>query len=247
MNTARHRRRLAVVLSCEHGGNEIPARYRRLFSGEAARTALNSHRGWDPGSLEIARALQRQLNAPLITTKTSRLLVEPNRSLGHRQLFSEWTQRLSESERHTLLEQYYHPHRNRVVATITAAQAAGHCVLHLSIHTFTPLWDGQPRPTDIGLLYDPRRELELAFCRRWQRQLQAALPDETIHRNRPYRGTSDGLTTALRRQFPPSRYLGIELEVNQRHSSRESPTRHPLHTMLANTLRDALHVLTEAN
>ena len=36
------------------------------------------------------------------------------------------------------------------------------------------------------------------------------------HRNRPYRGTADGLTTALRSRYLPSRYFGIELEVNQR-------------------------------
>jgi hypothetical protein len=36
-----------------------------------------------------------------------------------------------------------------------------------------------------------------------------------LRRNYPYRGQSDGLTTALRRQFG-ARYLGIELEINQR-------------------------------
>jgi hypothetical protein len=30
-----------------------------------------------------------------------------------------------------------------------------------------------------------------------------------------YKGSSDGLTTALRDKFPAKRYVGIELEVNQ--------------------------------
>jgi hypothetical protein len=35
--------------------------------------------------------------------------------------------------------------------------------------------------------------------------------------NYPYAGRSDGLTSALRRRHLPQRYLGIELEINQRH------------------------------
>jgi hypothetical protein len=35
-----------------------------------------------------------------------------------------------------------------------------------------------------------------------------------VHRNRPYRGTGDGLTTELRAELG-RRYVGIELEVSQ--------------------------------
>ncbi|HSM16922.1 MAG TPA: hypothetical protein VK845_07985, partial [Gemmatimonadales bacterium] len=38
--------------------------------------------------------------------------------------------------------------------------------------------------------------------------------------NYPYRGNTDGLTRHLRSRFPPSAYLGIELEVNQKHMTR---------------------------
>jgi predicted N-formylglutamate amidohydrolase len=41
-------------------------------------------------------------------------------------------------------------------------------------------------------------------------------PELTVHRNAPYRGVADGHTTALRRVCPAQRYIGIELEVNQR-------------------------------
>ncbi len=33
--------------------------------------------------------------------------------------------------------------------------------------------------------------------------------------NQPYKGSSDGFPTALRRKFP-KHYIGVELEVNQR-------------------------------
>lgn len=221
MSTQRNRR-LSLLLTCEHGGNSIPARYQHLFDNESALYALESHRGWDPGSLQLARRFERSLGCPLISSRTSRLLIELNRSLDHPQLFSEWSAVLASRERQKLIDQYYHPYREKVVAAITAAHAKRECVLHISVHTFTPLWDGQPRTTDIGLLFDPRRTEEADFCISWQRQLRRILPDLSVHRNRPYRGTADGLTTALRSRYVPSRYWGIELELNQRFMSNDN-------------------------
>ena len=75
-----------VIITCEHGGNRIPAPYRRLFRGQ--RAVLDSHRGHDPGSLVMATALADTFSAPLLASTTSRLLVDLNRSVGHPQLFS---------------------------------------------------------------------------------------------------------------------------------------------------------------
>jgi hypothetical protein len=36
-----------------------------------------------------------------------------------------------------------------------------------------------------------------------------------VRLNYPYAGAADGLTTWLRRRHPQSRYLGVELEINQ--------------------------------
>jgi predicted N-formylglutamate amidohydrolase len=44
-----------LVISCEHGGNRIPEPYRDLF--RPYRASLHSHRGFDAGSLPMARAL----------------------------------------------------------------------------------------------------------------------------------------------------------------------------------------------
>jgi predicted N-formylglutamate amidohydrolase len=89
-------------------------------------------------------------------------------------------------------------------------------VLHLSVHSFTPVWDDVERDIDIGLLYDPSRARECAFVQDYIDALQSRAPKLRVRRNKPYRGTADGLTTAFRKQFRPTRYLGIELEVSQR-------------------------------
>jgi predicted N-formylglutamate amidohydrolase len=204
---------VSLVLSCEHGGNDIPARYRPLFEG-AARV-LASHRGWDPGSLELARTIQRATRAPLVATTTSRLLVECNRSPDHPKLFSEFTRDLDEDEKLRILKTYYHPHRNAVATAVRNALRTSRCAVQIGVHTFTPVYEGRRRTVDVGVLHDPRRPFESGVACELANRLRAALPGLRVKRNLPYRGWTDGLTTSLRRVFPAGRYAGIELEVSQ--------------------------------
>lgn len=224
------RRRLALVVSCEHGGARVPAAYRWLFRG--AQAVLNTHRGQDFGALELARDFARRLRAleagraatrrrssaepPLFCSTVTRLLVELNRSRRHPRLFSEFSRRLNVAQRRAVLTRYYEPYRAAVEQALrTRIRRAGR-VLHLSVHTFTPVLAGSPRSADVGLLYDPARPPERAFCADWLVALRGALPDMRVRRNYPYRGVADGFTTHLRRVFEPGEYLGIELEVSQR-------------------------------
>ncbi|PTM08135.1 MAG: N-formylglutamate amidohydrolase, partial [Bacteroidetes bacterium] len=41
---------MKLVLTCEHGGNQIPKQYQALFPD---KTVLQSHRGFDLGSLDV--------------------------------------------------------------------------------------------------------------------------------------------------------------------------------------------------
>lgn len=203
----------SLILSCEHGGNEIPEKYQPLFAN--AQEALQSHRGWDPGALELARVIQTYTGASLCFSVISRLFVELNRSVGHAQLFSHWMQNVGTLERTAILHEYYHPYREDVACAVGEELDFDKRVIHVSVHTFTPVLDGEVRNADIGLLYDPRRTAEREFCDQWYRHMQKEHPEWRIRRNYPYRGAADGLTTALRRFFQPVQYLGIELEVNQ--------------------------------
>lgn len=203
----------ALLITCEHGGADIPAAYAPLFGDW--RDALASHRGHDFGALETARRLARAAHAPLLFSTTSRMLVDLNRSIGHPGLFSEATKGLSRRDKDAILAQYYHPHRDAVAAVVAEGIAAGRMVLHLASHSFTPRLRGVTRHCDVGFLYDPRRSAEKDFCRHWLRELSCLDGDLILRRNYPYKGVSDGLVTAFRRRFG-ERYLGVELEVNQR-------------------------------
>lgn len=201
------------VVSCEHAGRRVPRRYRHLFADDPG--VLDTHRGWDPGAAALARTVAGTLDRAPLLHDVTRLLADANRSPDHPRCLSEFSRRLPPAEREALLERVHAPHRGRVRDAVAAEiDGAGTCI-HLSVHTFTPRLQGAERAAEVGLLYDPGRRWERAVCARWKTILADESPGWRIRRNYPYRGVSDGLTTTLRRSFPPGIYAGIELEVNQ--------------------------------
>lgn len=202
-----------LVLTCEHGGNRIPAQYAHLFRGAAS--VLASHRGWDPGALVLARRLAHELDRPLHAVTWSRLFVEANRTPTNRRIWSRYTQDLPQPERERILARWWQPHRTAVEKAVAAEIARGRRVVHVAVHSFTPELDGEVRNADAGFLYDSTRRREAQFCRRWAAALGELDPDLRLRFNYPYRGAADGLTTWLRRRHPRSRYLGVEFELNQ--------------------------------
>lgn len=203
-----------VLVSCEHGGNHVPEAYRALFAGVEER--LGGHESYDAGALVLARALSGELDAPLIASEVTRLLIDLNRSRGRKGLYSAVTRKLPPGERRRILEAYYLPHRAAVAGVVAANRARGAATLHVAAHTFTPVLGGVARRMDAGLLYDPARPGEAALCARWREILRERAPALAVRRNAPYKGASDGLAAWLRRQHPETAYLGVELELNQK-------------------------------
>jgi predicted N-formylglutamate amidohydrolase len=232
---------LHVLVTCEHGGNRIPPRYRRWFRGE--RRLLESHRGHDPGALAMARTLVAATHARLIATTISRLFVELNRSAHNPRVISRIMRRAPHAVREEILERYYRPYHAAVEADVARAVARGARVLHIGSHSFTPVLDGKVRNADIGLLYDPARRLEVALCARWRAALIARGAGK-VRRNYPYAGRGDGLTTLLRRRFGPDDYVGIEIEINQRYPLRGGSEWMRLRRVVPAALREALAAIT---
>ena len=222
-NSAKRSRRTSrslhpALVSCEHGGNEVPAEYARLFRG--ARKVLHSHRGLDLGALEMAEALGKRLGVRPFTATTTRLLVDLNRSRHNRTVFSEYSRKLSAAQRAAVLAEYYLPYRTAVERAVERALAKATYIVHVSSHSFTPVFRGETRNCDVAFLYDSSRPRERRFIEAWHAELGARAPKLRIRRNYPYRGTSDALVTHLRRKHG-ARYVGVELEVNQKHVGRD--------------------------
>jgi predicted N-formylglutamate amidohydrolase len=191
----------------------VPARYSALFAGWERR--LESHRGFDAGALSMARDLASAMNAPLVASRVTRLLVDLNRSVGHPRLHSAALSGVSSDEFERILRDHYAPYRRRVEHLVALGAERRPPVVHVSSHSFTPRLAGEARRADIGILYDPSRPGERALASGWKSALRRLDPGLRVRRNYPYEGKNDGLTSHLRERFGPRAYIGVELEINQ--------------------------------
>ncbi len=155
------------------------------------------------------------LRAPLFFATVSRLVIDLNRTVHHKNAFSELTHELPRGDKHAIITAHYRPYRDEVEAFLRQRTAAGKRVLHLSVHSFTPELYGVVRNAEIGLLYDSRRPQEERVAGALHDALSAAAVPWRIRRNYPYLGKSDGFQSHLRRALPAGRYAGLELEMNQ--------------------------------
>lgn len=227
-----------LLITCEHGSNRIPPRYTSWFRGKTG--ILASHAAFDLGALDLARCLARRFEAPLHGSTVSRLLVDLNRSIGHPRSFSADVAKLDAGEKRRVLERYYLPHRKRIEERVREWTEEGDLVLHAAVHSFVPKLNGVVRRADVAFLYDPKRRGERRFAQRWAEALHSGQPSLRVRLNYPYRGTSDGLTTFLRRRFDPGQYWGIEVEVNQKHLTPTAPTRRLVRRVIGDSLARAL-------
>lgn len=207
---------MKLIITCEHGGNEIPEAHQHLFLSN--KNVLQTHKGFDIGALDLYHQINSLADFAMYST-TSRLLIELNRSLHHKNLFSEYSKALPTSEKVEIISSYYLVYRNKVANVIQKYIEQGNKITHISIHSFTPVLNAIERNCDIGLLYDSSLTDEKAFAHQMKTALLQQNASLNVRYNYPYLGKADGFTTYLRKEFSKN-YIGIELEVNQKYASK---------------------------
>ncbi len=185
-----------VVLVCEHASNAIPTPLNGLGLTDEVR---GSHVAWDPGALGVARHLSQALNAPLIAGRVSRLVYDCNRAPESPSAMPAQTERgdipgnmgLDAAARANRLAAVYRPFCAAVSRVLDARAARGARTALVTIHSFTPVFHGQPRDVEIGILHDSDSRLADAML-----AAADALPGRDIRRNAPY-GPGDEVTHSL--------------------------------------------------
>lgn len=231
---------LTLVLSCEHGGNDVPEAYQHLFAEN--KDILQTHQALDIGTLAVANHLSEVFNCPYIKSTVTRLLIDCNRHIAHPRYFSAFTNALSKEEKQILIDRYYVPYRKAVTEVIQHQIDKGNQVLHLSIHSFTPKHHGIVRNAAISLLYDSRRHGEKEVARVWQNLMRHHPPEYRIRVNYPYSGKADSFTATLRKSHPEQNYLGLEVEINQA-LVKDPQSTHSICTILSDSLTELLKIL----
>ena len=185
--------RSPFVLICEHASRQMPRRLGRLGLPDAE---LERHIAWDIGAEPVARLLSRLMDAPLALQRYSRLAYDCNRppeSPGAMPELSELTvipgnQGLTAADRLARIEGLYRPFHDGVSHLLDARAAAGVKTLVVSIHSFTPVYKGNRRSVELGILHD--RDPALAS------KLIKSFPNVDARLNEPY-GPKDGVMHTL--------------------------------------------------
>tara|TARA_B100000929_G_C15484103_1_gene412220 strand:- start:337 stop:1026 length:690 start_codon:yes stop_codon:yes gene_type:complete len=227
---------MRLVLTCEHAFPDIPEQYQKLFFKEPE--ILNTHEAYDPGAFDLFQELENLADFSHFQT-IGRLLIETNRSKHHPKLFSRYSRLLSDQDKADILQIYYTSYRTIIESKIREYMKEGEAVIHLSVHTFTPVLNGVERNCDIGILYDPKRLTEKNFCYDFKAAIQRKNSKLKLRFNYPYLGKADGFTTALRKIFPEN-YSGIEIEVKQKWVSRNKMDSN-IKTLLLESLKELIN------
>ena len=216
---------MKLMLTCEHASNHVPATFKKFVPADV----LETHRAYDIGARAVFRKLVKFAKPEFYCEgKFSRLFVDLNRTITNKVVFSEYydTQnsrvQTAVAKMKAQARAYWREYRENVekfvsknIRSLRQAQRPEAVIVHLGIHSFTPVLNGKVRNTDIGILYDPARPLERTYANVIKAEIKRLYPKMKVRFNYPYKGTSDGLTTTLRKKFGP-RYVGIEIEINQK-------------------------------
>lgn len=185
------------VLVCDHASHRIPPRYGDMGLTEAERL---SHIAWDPGALAVSQQLVTLLDAPLVESTISRLVIDANRDLDAPNLI--WTlseatpikanENLSDEERRFRIEAYHRPYHDAVEGVLAARAEAGRETILVCVHSFTPIFLAQARPWPIGLIHGK----DMHFTRALRDALLADDPALDVGWNEPY-AALNGVTLTL--------------------------------------------------
>jgi len=198
-----------IVLLCEHATNELPDGYSWTENDRTYFT--NTHWAYDPGSLDMAMYLAKELKCILVYSLYSRLLCDVNRDLTSDTLFRtngdgnivDLNVDLSYEEEQKRIMKYHHSYYT-ALREISMKINPSYIV---AVHSFTPLYEGQTRTLEIGILVSLSEELAQKVHDGLKKR------NHSVAVNEPYDGRQ-GLATLdamLFGRYPVNRQ-GIEFE-----------------------------------
>ena len=198
----------SVVLVCEHASHHIPHSFNGLG---LSLDAGESHAAWDPGAMAVAKQLSKGLGAVLVASNVSRLVYDCNRPPTAADAMPSRSElidvpgniNLTQSERDVRIEAFYLPFQRTLHGMVQ--QIANPIII--TIHSFTPIYHGQPRSVEIGILHDTDTRFADAM-------LQTAHVHTTadVQRNEPY-GPEHGVTHTLKEHAIKDGHLNVMLEI----------------------------------
>ena len=183
-----------MLLLADHASNRLPEGYPPALG--LPPQEFERHIAYDIGVEGVTRRLATLLNAPLVLSRFSRLLIDPNRGADDPTLIMRLSDGaivptnhpMSTEERERRVAGYWQPYDRAVRDAIdTIRERTGLPPLIVSVHSFTPFWRGVARPWQVGVLWDGDDRVARPLI-----EALASDPDLTVGNNEPYDGALDG-------------------------------------------------------
>ena len=183
-----------LILLCDHASNRLPEEYGALGLEPAQ---FERHIAYDIGAAPLTRGLARRLGATAVLSCFSRLLIDPNRGMDDPTLIMRISdgaavpgnRDVDEEERSRRIARFHQPYHEAISRVVAKVRAEGHVPFLVSIHSFTPVWRGWPRPWHVGILWDQDEQVARAMIRGFLAQGDLVVGD-----NEPYHGALEGDT-----------------------------------------------------
>lgn len=152
--------RSQFVILCDHASNYIPDGFGTLGLDP---DDLRKHIAWDPGALGVSQIMSRDLDAPLVESCVSRLIIDCNRPLNAPDLvpsLSEVTtipgnvdlDEAAKSQRIALSHKPYHAAIEKLAHERATKGLPD--PIYVAVHSYTPVYRGVERPWHIGIIHD---------------------------------------------------------------------------------------------
>ena len=147
-----------LLLFCEHAGDAVPAEWRNLGLDHAY---FATHFAVDIGAAELTRALAERLDAPAVLARYSRLFYDINREPCTRDSARQdmggipvpGNERVTQADLRNRDRLVRKPFDETALSLARGRKAA------IAIHSFSPVFDGQRRETEIGILRSDNKRL----------------------------------------------------------------------------------------
>ncbi len=151
--------RAPVLLICDHASNRLPVGLNELG---IEKSILEQHVGWDIGAADLTRGLARRLDAPAVLSGYSWLVIDCNRPLENSASIPSISggyaipgnQNVDAKAVEARAEACFWPYHRAIEQAIEDYLARGVVPAVISIHSFTPHFDGVGRRWQVGVLWD---------------------------------------------------------------------------------------------
>lgn len=231
-----------VILVCEHASNRVPA---SLGSLGLTDEQLRSHIAWDPGASDLSQDLSRDLDATLVEARFSRLVYDCNRPpesisampANTEECFVPGNNNIDVSGRIARTCGIYLPFHAELSRIIAVKRAFGIAPIIVTIHSFTPAFNGVIREVEVGLLHGNDRRLANAML-----DNSAENGNYDVRLNEPY-AASDGVLHSIEKQLDDADIPHVMIEVRNDLLTDQVKSRE-IATFLAKSITQAVSSLS---